>query len=186
MKGERVARNYAAALFELAEREGALEVYGEALKALADLYAEEDRFRTFLNTPRIPLPEKKKVLREALGDPVPGLVRNFALVVLDKGRQHLLPEMAQEYRALEDEHLGRAHVEVSVARELDADEIQRVKDELSRILEREAIPHVQVRPELLGGITFRSGDTIFDGSVRRRLERLRRTLMTTDVSTDQG
>jgi F-type H+-transporting ATPase subunit delta len=103
-------------------------------------------------------------------------------VLLDKRRHRLLPDIAKEYRALLDAALGRAHVEVQVARDLGDEEQAQLQAQLSRILGKEAIPHVRVRPELLGGVVFRSGDMIFDGSVRRRLQRMRRQLMTTEVS----
>jgi F-type H+-transporting ATPase subunit delta len=75
-------------------------------------------------------------------------------------------------------------VEVSVARDWDTGEQEEIRSQLSRILGREALPRFRVKKELLGGIVFRSGDMIFDGSVRRRLERMRRQLLTTDLSTD--
>jgi F-type H+-transporting ATPase subunit delta len=186
VRGETIARNYASALFDLALRDGNEASYGAGLDAVVALFDEVPDFPHFLETPRIDAGKKKEVLRDAFGGRVPDHVMNFLLLVLDKRRQGLLPEIAAEYRGLLDERLGRTHVEVQVARPLGDAELADVASELSRILGKEALPHVRVRPELLGGIVFRSGDTIFDGSVRRRLQRMRRQLMTTDVSTDQG
>ena len=76
-----------------------------------------------------------------------------------------------------DEHENREHVEVSVARELDQDTMDRVVERLSDLIGKTAIPHVRVKPELLGGIVVRAGDTIYDGSLRRRLDRMRRRLV---------
>ncbi|HIB09233.1 MAG TPA: hypothetical protein EYO20_05240 [Gemmatimonadetes bacterium] len=56
-----------------------------------------------------------------------------------------------------------------------------VSERLSKILGRQAIPHVRVKPEILGGLVVRTGDTIYDGSVRRRLEGLRRRLLTAGI-----
>jgi len=184
VRGATIARNYASALFELAEREDAVEAYGEGLDLVARLLEETPGFGPFLDTPAIEATEKKRVLREAFLGRVPTHVLNFFLLTLDKRRQGLLGEMAREYGALVDERLGRARVEVSVARELDAGEQDEIRSHLSRILGREALPRFRVKNELLGGIVFRSGDMIFDGSVRRRLERMRRKLLTTDLSTD--
>lgn len=186
MRGETIARNYASALFELAVRDDQTETWGEALDQVVSLLDEVPDFQRFLETPRIDAARKKEVLRESFHGRIPPSVLNFVLLVVDKRRQRLLPEMAEEYRTLQDVQLGRTHVEVQVARPLETGEQAEIAAELSRILGRTAIPHVRVRPELLGGIIFRSGDTIFDGSVRRRLQRMRRQLMTTDVSTDQG
>ncbi len=186
MRGETIARNYASALFELAVRDGSEEAYGGALDVVVELLDSVPGFRQLLETPRIEAHRKKEVLRDAFGGRVPDRVMNFLLLVVDKRRQRILPEIAAEYRGLLDERLGRTHVEVQVARPLGEGELGEIAAELSRILGKEALPHVRVRPELLGGIVFRSGDTIFDGSVRRRLQRMRRQLMTTDVSTDEG
>lgn len=182
MRGEMIARNYAGALFELGERDGGLEPYGEALSEIAGMYADLLDFRRLLDTPRIAMGAKKTLLKETFGGRVPAHVLNFLLLLLDKRRHRLLPEIANEYRALLDVAYGRAHVEVQVARPLGDAERAELQTQLSRILGKEAIPHVRVRPELLGGVVFRSGDMIFDGSVRRRLHRMRRQLMSTEVS----
>jgi len=186
VREETIARNYASALFDLATREGQAEAYGEGLHAVVALLDEVAGFREFLETPRIDAKQKKDVLRQSLEGRVPAHVMNFILLVVDKRRQRVLDEIASAYTGLLDQSLGRSHVEVQVARPLGDEEISDISAELSRILGKEAIPHVRVKPELLGGIIFRSGDTIFDGSMRRRLQRMRRQLMTSDVSTDQG
>jgi F-type H+-transporting ATPase subunit delta len=186
VRGETIARTYAEAFFELADRHDALEEFGRALDAFVQLLEESEDLRLFLDTPRIRLDRKKSVLRDALGGKVPPLVLNFLLLVMDKGRQRFLRPIAEEYRKLVDERLGRTRVEVQVARPMDEEEMDGVRKRLSAILGKEAIPHVRVRPELVGGIVFRSGDTIFDGSVRRRLQGMRRRLLAADVSTDQG
>jgi F-type H+-transporting ATPase subunit delta len=94
----------------------------------------------------------------------------------------MLDGIGQEYRNLLDDYLGQAHVEVSVARPMNEATLEKVRGELSRILgKKDVLAHVRVRPELLGGIVFRSGDVIYDGSVRRRMEQLKRRLLTADV-----
>jgi F-type H+-transporting ATPase subunit delta len=181
VRGEVVARNYAEALFELAQRKGQAEEYGGALAGVVRLLDEVPQLRLFLETPRIDRKEKKKVLREALSGKVPDPDLNFLFLILDKRRQRMIDGIEKEYQSLLDDHLGRAHVEVAVARELDEATFARVRRELSRILGKEVLAHVRIRPELLGGIVFRSGDVIYDGSVRRRMEQLKRRLLAADV-----
>lgn len=186
MSRDAIARNYAEALFELAERDGRTEEFARALGAVSEAVESDLDLQTFLDTPRLQRKDKKRVLRESLEGRVPGLVLNFLFLLIDRSRHRLLHRINAEFGALLDEKLERTHVEVSVARQLGDAELGDIQTRLSRILGREAIPHVRVRPELIGGIAFRSGDTVFDGSVRRRLQRMRRKLMTTDVTTDQG
>ena len=84
-----------------------------------------------------------------------------------------------------DDHLGREHVEVIVARPLDDTTASVVSERLSKMLGRQAIPHIRVKPEILGGLVVRTGDMIYDGSVRRRLEGLRRRLLTVRIPSGQ-
>ena len=102
---------------------------------------------------------------------------NFLLVTIDKLRQRLLSGIARSFGDLVDEHMNRVHVDVTLARPIDEETKGEVADRLSALLGKTAIPHVRVRPEILGGIVVRSGDTIYDGSLRRRLDRMRRQLV---------
>ncbi len=183
MRDVTVARSYAETLFALAQRHEGLEVYEAAIGLVARLLDENPGLHLFLQTPRIAGNEKKRVLRRALEGHVPGHFLSFLFVVLDKRRQRMLREIAREYNGLMDHHFGRMHVEVTVARDLPEESVAEMADRLSELIGKRAIPHVRVRPYVLGGMQIRAGDVIYDGTVRRRMEDLRRALLTTDLST---
>lgn len=174
-----VARNYAEALFELARREEAVDEYGALLSEVSGLYQEEGDARRFLETPRVEVPEKKDALRRALGGEVPEPFLRFLLVVLEKGRQRRLPEIGAAYRDLVDEVEGRVHARVLLAAEPDDGLRDVIRRELEELLGKEVVPHFRVREEIVGGIVVRVEDHIMDGSLRRRLEDLRRRLLET-------
>ncbi len=180
MRDESIARNYAEALFELAERHEGVEAYGAGIELVARLIDENDDFRRFLQTPRIAVAEKKAVVRKAF-ETLPKKLVNFVLITLDKRRQRLLREMAREYMGLMDQHFNRTHVEVTLARQLDEASMQEMEKRLTAALGKTAIPHIRVKPGILGGAIFRTGDTIYDGSLRRKLDGMRRTLMKADL-----
>jgi len=177
VRDETVARNYAETLFELAQRNDALGAYGEGIGTVAELLNEDDRFRLFLETPRIDDEDRKAVVRKVFGDRLPRPLVNFLLITIDKRRQRLLRSISRLYHALVDEHEGREHVEVTVARPMDEAAQSAIAKRLSSLLGKEAIPHLHVDPSILGGIVVRTGDTILDGSVRRRIDGLRRQLL---------
>ncbi|MCH2475233.1 MAG: ATP synthase F1 subunit delta [Gemmatimonadetes bacterium] len=185
MRDETVARNYAETLFELASRNESIQEYGDALGMVAGLLEDDSRFRTFVETPRIDDETKKDVIRKVFRDKAPKQVINFVLITIDKRRQTLLREISAEYLLLLDDHLGREHVEVTVARPLDDTTENVVSERLSKMLGKQAIPHIRVKPEILGGLIVRTGDMIYDGSVRRRLEDLRRRLLTARIPSGQ-
>lgn len=181
MRDETVARSYAETLLELAERHEGMEVFGQGIEMVAALLDESPEFRLFLETPRIDAAAKKAVVRKALGDVLPPPLVSFVLITIDKRRQRLLRDIARQYHGLVDERLGRAHVEVTVARAVDEVFLAGVTERLSSILDKTVIPHVRVKPVILGGIVVRDGDTVYDGSLRRRLSRMRRRLLEAEM-----
>jgi F-type H+-transporting ATPase subunit delta len=177
VRDETVAKNYAETLFELALRNDCAESYGVAIATIANIIEDDPKFRMFLETPRIDDEDKKVVVRRAFGEALPKHVVNFVMVTIDKRRQRLLREISRGYDLLLDDHLGREHVEVTVARQLNDETTQLITERLSSALGTRVIPHIRVKPEILGGLVVRTGDTIYDGSIRRRLEGMRRRLL---------
>lgn len=186
MRETTIARSYAEALLELAVGEDAVDDYARQLGQLADLIAEEERFRHFLETPRIDADEKKRVLREVFGEAVPKRLLRFLFIVIDKRRQRLLPTMAAEFGGLADEHFGRLKVEITTAMEPDETLKERLRERLSRAFQREVLPRFQVNPAILGGVVVRVEDRIMDGSIRHKLQGLRRRLLRTEIGESAG
>jgi len=178
---ETIARNYAATLFDLAQRHDGLEAFAGGMDIVVGLLDQNRNFKLFLETPRVADRDKKQVLKKAFGDILPRPLLNFLQVVIDKRRQRILGEIGGEFRSLLDEHLGRAHVTVVVARALDSDAIGHLSQKLSVLLGKEAIPHVRVKPEILGGVHLKTGDTVYDGTLRRRIKQLRRQLVSAEL-----
>ncbi len=181
MRDTTIARNYAETLFELAQSNEGLDVYGDGIQMIADLLDSNPRMRLFLETPRISAEDKKDVVRRAFGGALPKRLISFILITIDKRRQRLLRAIAREFSALVDEHLGREHVSVTVARPMDEDTKSMVAQRLSDILGKKVIPHVEVKPAIVGGILVRAGDTIYDGTVRRQLDDMRRQLLRAEL-----
>lgn len=171
-----VAANYAAALLELAEREGALDQYASLIQAVADMYRDTPAFRLFLETPRVSLDEKKSVIRKAFGGQTPELFLRYLLVVIEKRRFRLLPEIDLAYREQVDEKEGRVRASITLAHPTDAALREQIGRQLSELFDREVIATYKEDAELLGGIVIRVGDRVMDGSVRRRLRDLKHTL----------
>ncbi len=181
MRESTIAGSYAEALFELGERHQAHDAYAAALHELVSLIERVPAVRLFLDSPKIEAAERKAVLERALAGRVPPLFLNFLRVVLDKRRQRLLPAIGREYDALLDERAGRLHVQVTLAREPDERTEEDLRAELSRVLGRNVVPHVQVDPRILGGLVVRFGDKVMDGSLRRRLVGMRRRLLEAEL-----
>ncbi len=172
-----ISRAYAEALFEFAMREDAVELYGQRLQEVADLVETERDFRRFLQAPGVQPAEKIRVLENVFGKYMPEHLLSFLAVVIEKRRERYLPSMAEELSKLVDEHFGRLRVVVTLASEPDASLKKRIKKRLDEVLKRDVIPHYRIDPRIIGGLIFKVGDHVGDGSLRRRLQLLRHQLL---------
>jgi F-type H+-transporting ATPase subunit delta len=178
-----VAHNYAEALFELGEKQKLHDSFAASLDALDAALQSSAQLKLFLASPKIESKAKKAALRKALQNRAHPLFLNFLMILVDKRRQRLLEAIGQEYRNVLDERLGRMHVQVTLAREPDQRGREELTQQLTRSLGRQVIPHLQVNPEILGGIIVRFGDRVLDGSLRRRMLSLRRRLLDAGLPT---
>jgi F-type H+-transporting ATPase subunit delta len=94
-----------------------------------------------------------------------------------RGRQGILREIAAEYLRLVDQQQNRVRASVTLAKEPDEKLRRTIEDQLSRQMDKQVIAAYLVDPEILGGAIIRVGDRVLDGSVRRRMTKLRRQLM---------
>jgi len=177
MSRDAVARNYADTFLELGGRSDEADAWLGYLHEVAWLYRDVPSFRAFLETPRVSVVEKRVVLRSLLDERYPELFVRFLLVLLEKRRQALLPEIERAARELLNERTGRVHAAVTMT--IDADPELRVEIEkaLGHVLGREVSADFRRDPRLLGGMIVRVKDRVMDGSLRRRLQLMRRTLI---------
>jgi F-type H+-transporting ATPase subunit delta len=176
LRTETIARNYAEALFELAERDGQPDRYGDLIDAVAAAVETIPKVKAVLMSPRVPKAEKARFLGEALKQ----TPREFVLwlqAVVKRGRQQILREIAIQYQALLDQKLNRVRASVTLARKPDDKLKKLIEEGLSRQLDKEVIAAYLIDPEILGGTIIRVGDRVLDGSVRRRMTKLRRQLL---------
>ena len=177
MSATSIARNYAEALFELGERSGNTGRYAELIDAVAGAVETTPEVQAVLMSPRVPKSEKVRLLGAALA----GAPRDFVLFLqslVKRGRQGLLRPIASEYETLLDVKHNRVRAGVTLAHPADPALQADIRAALSRQLGKEVIAAFHVDPEILGGTVVRVGERIHDGSVRRRMTKLRRQLLT--------
>jgi F-type H+-transporting ATPase subunit delta len=178
MRDTTIARNYAETLLVLATRAEDLRGWGKMLSDVAAAMRENPTLRLFLESPRISAAEKSAVIGRAFQDQMPRLMLRFFQTLVQHRRQMLIPEISEEYLNLVDEAEGRIHARVTVARETDEAGRTAIAGQLSRVFGKEVVPHISVDPAIMGGVIVHVGDTVLDGSVRKRLASLRRRMLT--------
>jgi F-type H+-transporting ATPase subunit delta len=178
MRDSTIARNYAETLLVLATRAKDLRGWGKMLMDVATAMRETPSLRLFLESPRVSTAQKSDVIGKALTDRMPRLMLRFIQTMIMHRRQMLIPAVADEYLNLVDEAEGRIHARVTVAKETDDAGRDAIAAHLSRMFGKEVVPHLVVDPSIMGGVVVHVGDTVLDGSVRKRLASLRRRMLT--------
>jgi F-type H+-transporting ATPase subunit delta len=177
MRDTTIARNYAEALLALAGKVDDLDGWGALIVAVADAVQSEPKLRNFLAAPQVSPGAKKAVIEKAFGAELPRNMVRFLQKLVDNRRQTLIPQIAIEYGNLVDQAEGRLHALVTVAREPAEHDQTLITQQLSKMFGKKVVPHISVNPSILGGLIVRVGDTVIDGSVRRRLAVLRGRLL---------
>jgi F-type H+-transporting ATPase subunit delta len=149
------------------------------LRSLADAFQVSSQLRKVWESPAIPVEQKHKVL-DALAARV-GVtarpLRNFIAVLIDQRRIALLPEIAAQVELELNARGGRIDADIVSARELTPEQQAALLAEIARVTGKTVLPRYSTDRRLIGGVTVRVGSTIYDGSVRGQLQRMRRQLI---------
>ena len=175
-KPSTAGRRYAEAVYQLATRDDALDAYAEGLDA-ATAMLERENVLDVLRNPARPLRQRTEVVDGLLVSRVPEPILKLVGLLVERGRIDRLPSVAAEYRRMLNEQRGVVDAVAKSAMPLSKDETAALEKKVAQITGRTVDLRVEVDESLIGGITVRVGDTLYDASVRGRLERLRERLV---------
>jgi F-type H+-transporting ATPase subunit delta len=168
---------YAAALFEVARAEGALEVVEEELFKLSDVLAQSDELRATLTDQSIPTEKRQEIIQDLLANAkATSITNSLVSFVVGAGHARDLPAIISSL--VERSASDRKHsvAEIRSAIPLDEDQRRRLAQALSKNLGQDVEVKVHVDPSVLGGLSARVGDVVIDGTVRHRLDQLKETI----------
>jgi F-type H+-transporting ATPase subunit delta len=169
------ARRYAEAAFQMGRASGSLDDWERDLTVLRA--ALDDRqLRAVLQHPAIPYAAKERVLRAVAGSAMGAEPLNLALLMIRRGRPGAIDAMLEHFNELLRRERGISRADVRSALPLDDEQREAISARLRTMTGSEIELREQVDEGLLGGIAVRIGDTLYDASVRSRLERLRARL----------
>jgi F-type H+-transporting ATPase subunit delta len=167
---------YASALFEVARAEGNLERVEAELYQVARAIEGSEELRSKLTDQALPVDLRQGIIEDLLGDRTQPVTKALVSVVVGSGRARDLPAIIDLMVRRSADDRAEAIADVRSAIPLDADQQQRLAAALSARTGQKVSVQVTVDPTILGGIVATIGDTVIDGSVRRRLEQLRDSL----------
>jgi F-type H+-transporting ATPase subunit delta len=169
------ARRYAEAAFEIGRGDGTLDAWEADLARLREVMAQPE-LRALVEHPAVPYGDKERVVRRVAGEVSTPEALNLVLLMVRRGRPGAIGPMVDHFGSVLRRHRGVALAEVRTALPLDEAQRTAVIDRLGELTGDEIEINEVVDESLIGGITVRIGDRLYDASVRNRLERLRARL----------
>ena len=170
-----VAYRYARSLMELAHERGELAAAHEDMALIGNTCTASRDLVVLLNSPVVKADKKEKVLDQLFAGKVGAITNSFIGILVRKGREALLPQVAAAFTVLYKQHKGIVTAEVISAVPLTDDARKRVQELAAARYPGKSIQLLEkVDPSLIGGVTIRIGDEQYDGSVSRKLNDLRR------------
>lgn len=172
-----IAKRYARAFFDIAAEENRYEEYYGDLLKFSSIVEESGDLKDFLDNPIFDNDDKKAVVKTVLDKiSLSGIAANFLNLLADKQRINALPEIVQCYREMMDEALKKVRVQVKTAFPLSVELSDGLAKSLENLTGKQVEMTIEEDPSLLGGVVVKVGDTLYDGSIKSQLNKIRNLL----------
>jgi F-type H+-transporting ATPase subunit delta len=181
-----IAQRYAKALLQAATRQNVVKEVYEDSQGVLSLLEKDPPFRNFLLAPQVTTEKKQDVIKKALGEHASRLVVELIDLLIEKKRFMFLEEIAEAYKDLYEKHMGIVEIRAVTAIPLEETLEAKLREKLERETSKTIRLKTQVDPSIIGGVILHMEDKVIDGSIRHKLEVLKRHLRDTRVESLSG
>lgn len=169
------SKRYAQAVFQIARDKNNFGEWQLDLKKIADLIKSPE-FVSLIENPKVSFEIKTKIVHDVLGKVNP-LTLNLAYLLITKNKFKNARQIAEEFDRLLNEYNGISNAEITTAIPIDSSDRKNLTKRLETILGSKIAADFKVDPAILGGIIARVDDSMIDGSIRRKLEMLKKSMI---------
>jgi len=162
---------YSEVLYDLAEQSDRVESVIGDLSRVAEVIKAKPQFAAILTSSAIKGSEKAQIIRRVFGGKVYGLTLDFLSVLARRNRMGFLGEISNRYEMLVDVHHGRLLIEVTVGKDIDEQQVQKLRAGLEDAINGRVKLSLEVDSAIIGGIIIKKDDTVIDNSVKAALQR---------------
>lgn len=181
MIAERVAQQYAKALFNMAGSDAQLHAIAKGLDTFSEVLKRTPKFLRFLSNPQLSLEQKEEILLEALGNDKDPILISVLQLMLERNRISCLGALPAMFDKLVDERVGILRVKAATAQPLDAATKAELQAKLEQFYHKSVQITEEVDPALVGGAVITMGTHMIDSSVRGRLAKIKESLLSMRV-----
>lgn len=178
MTSRGAAVRYARALFDVAQKEAHIEDVGREVNAFASVVAGHELLSRVLSNPVVPAPRKRAVVQDLLArsGTVSPVVSKLLLLLAERDRLVLLPEIDRAYQARLMDHADIVRAELTTAVALPEERVAELRNGLATVTGRQVQLETKVNPAIIGGAVARIGSTVYDGSITTQLQKVKERL----------
>jgi F-type H+-transporting ATPase subunit delta len=177
MTQKTAAARYARALFDVALAEDDPVVVEQQLTAAIEVFTGHADLWRALTNPAVPVQKKRGVVDELLPRmSLSPIVQKLLAMMAGRDRLVLLPDLLETYRARLLDHQNVVRALVTTAVPLEPERAAALQGQLAGLTGRKVVMETTTSPAILGGVVARIGSTVYDGSVKRQLEKIRERL----------
>ena len=171
------AGRYARALLDVVIKEGKPEQVEQELASFAALFADSSELQKALTNPAVPVAAKRKVVEAVVARAEPSApLGKLLLMLADRDRLSLIPELAEVYRERLMEHQQVISAEVTTAVPISAERVAQFEKRIAAATGRRVTMTASVDPAIIGGAVARVGSIVYDGSIATQLSKMRERL----------
>jgi F-type H+-transporting ATPase subunit delta len=165
------ARRYARALYELSKAEKNQEQVLSEVRTLNQVFAADETIHEFLSSPTIS-PDQKKAALSSLAGKCSQVVANALLLLAQKNRLNIFPELVEAFQEISDEDHGVTRGTVKSASPLSPEARKQIEETVTAVTKKKVILNFSEDPTLLGGMIAQVGGWTFDDSLKTHLTRM--------------
>jgi F-type H+-transporting ATPase subunit delta len=179
MTSRTAATRYARALFDVAQKEADIRQVGAEFASFGALFSGHEGLSRTLSNPAIPTPRKRAIIEQLLArfGTVSSVVNKLLLMLAERDRLALIPEIASAYEARLMTHAQIVRAELTTAVPMPSDRVAALQQGLATATGRQVQLETKVDPTIIGGAVARIGSTVYDGSVTTQLQKVKERLI---------
>jgi F-type H+-transporting ATPase subunit delta len=179
MGSDPLVEAYAEALFQVAQAEEMTDRVEEELTLLQKTLDSNADLREFLSNPQLSADGKKDVFLKIFGSGLSPVTLHWLDMVVDRGRQRRLPLIIEAFFVLTQDAREKVTAEIITSVPLSEELSKRLEAELSKVTKKRVFLKAVVDDSILGGVIVKLADKVIDGSVRGRLEEVKKEMIKT-------
>lgn len=172
-----ISKRYAVALFELAKETGKIDLFNNQVELIYNSIKDDKEFLTVLNHPRISGGEKFNLFQNIYKDNISEEILGLISIVVNKNRETEILEILETFLELVKDYKGITTAYVFSAIALNDEQLTKIKENLSKNLNKEIIIEASVKPELIGGLLINVDGKVIDNSIKRNLDDIKKSLI---------